>query len=127
MRIVRPSSSPARRRPRYPSSRGPALESLEGRALFAVTIEFDYSLDTNNFFGSAERRATLQAAANALAGRFGDQLAAIVPSGGNTWNAELFHPATDAPVNRANMVIPANTIRVFAGGRDMPPGVLGIG
>src|SRR5688500_7271120 len=68
------------------------LEPLEGRTLFAISIEFDYSLDDNNFF-TPERRALLQQAGDMLTSRFGDQLLAIEPGGGNTWTASIFDPS----------------------------------
>ena len=106
-----------------------AVEPLEGRTLFAVTVLIDYSLDTNGFFADANRRQILQAAADAIASRFGDQLSAINPNpdAGNTWSASVFHPGTTATVPLDNLVIPANTIRVFAGGAELGNSVLGIG
>src|SRR5687768_1095693 len=99
----------------------PRVEPLERRALLALTIQFDYSLDTNNFFDTSEKRAILQAAANSIVERFNDNLSAIVPGvpAGNTWKAILDHPATGGNVELNNLTIPANTLIVYAGGRQM--------
>lgn len=102
-----------------------ACEPLENRALFALTVQIDYSLDTNNFFDTPEKRALLQTAADTAVARYTDTLAAIVPSGTNTWKAILDHPANTGTTEMNNLTVPANTLLVFAGGRDMSS--LGIG
>src|SRR5688572_19931575 len=124
---------PARGSRRAPAATAPAnpfaIEPLEGRTLFAVTVLMDYSLDTQGFFADPNRRAILQAAADAIASRFGDQLTAINPNPGigNSWSASVFHPGTGADVDLNDLVVPANTIRVFAGGTELGSSILGIG
>ena len=93
-----------------------------------VTITFDYRFDANNFFsGHSDRQATLQAAANALQSRMADTLSAISPGGGNTWTATFSNPASGNPNNFTDLNVAANTIVIFAGGRNLPGNILGQG
>lgn len=92
-----------------------------------VGIQFDYTLDTNGFF-TAERKSLLEQAAHVFTDRFQDTLAAIpAAAGSDTWTAKFFNPATGAQDTKLNMVVPANTLIVFAGGRDFPDATLGQG
>src|SRR3954464_8536274 len=97
----------------------PEIVSLEGRSLLAVTFQIDYSLDTNNFFNTQAKRDLLQLAADVLAGRLDDTLQAIAPSGTNTWSARFTPPGTGTLQAVANLSAPANTIIIYAGGRDL--------
>jgi hypothetical protein len=105
-------------------TRTPLLESLERRTMF-VSVQIDYTFDTNNFFDTPEKRTLLQTAADTAVLRFADQLAAIEPSGTNTWKAIIDHPATSSNTEIPNLIVPANTLIVYAGGREMSS--LGIG
>jgi hypothetical protein len=98
-----------------------------GRA--QVVLQFDYSLDANNFFvGHPDRQLALQAAGQILAGRITDSLAPITPGGGNTWSAVFPNPATGSQITLTDLSIPANVIRVYAGGRALGTGgELGVG
>lgn len=94
----------------------------------AITIQIDYSYDTNNFFDTQLKKDLLQDAADTLANRLTDQLTAIVPDGSNTWTERFFNPATGLEVFVVNPTVPANTVVVYAGGRDMgDTGLLGQG
>jgi len=88
----------------------------------AVTIQLDYSYDTNNFFNTQLKRDLMQAAADTIASRLTDQLTAIVPGGANTWNEKFFSPATGGVVTIPNASIAANTMLVYVGGRDLGGG-----
>lgn len=114
----------ATRRNQQRMARSP--EVFESRALLAVTISFDYSKDANGFFSDASRKTVLEAAATQLTQRFNDTLSAITPSAGNTWTATFNHPATGASTSVSNPTIPADTIIVYAGGRNLGS-TLGIG
>lgn len=102
-------------------------EQLEDRALPSVSIQFNYSLDTNGFFSDTARRDLLTRAALLLTSKLNDTLSAITPSGTNTWTPEITHPATGARKTLTrNMQIPADKIIVYAGGRNLD-GFAGIG
>jgi hypothetical protein len=93
------------------------------------TIVIDYSLDTNNFFGSAgsPQRTTLETAASILTSRLSDTLTAINPiTNVDDWTADFLHPGTGASTSLPNLTIPQNTILVYAGGRNLS-GPLGQG
>jgi hypothetical protein len=118
-----PALTGARSR-RRSSLRWDQLEALEVRQVLAkVDIQFDYSMDTSGFFADASRKALLDLAAASFENRFTDNLAAIVPGGGNTWTAVIDSPSqldTNDPsrrlsVNIDNQTIAANTIRIYVG------------
>ena len=97
-----------------------------------VTIDIDYSLDTNNFFNSSTAngiaaRAALAAAADTYGDRLLDTLSAISPSGVNTWTPTLRHPVTGATANAPVTSIAANTVKLFAAGRAENAGTLAVG
>ena len=92
-----------------------------------LSIRFDYSMDSSGFFGSQERRNSLQFAANSIISKFSDPLTAIQPTGVNQWTAKFLNPATGSQDTRSNLVIPANEILIFAGARGLNSGELGRG
>ncbi|MBI2481807.1 MAG: hypothetical protein HYV60_25125, partial [Planctomycetia bacterium] len=79
----------------------------------------DYSLDTNNFFDSQLKKDLFQQAVDTVLAKLGDDLAAIMPSGRNSWVADLLHPGTGVSWTIANMQVAANEIVIFAGGREL--------
>ncbi|MEZ6193894.1 MAG: matrixin family metalloprotease [Phycisphaerales bacterium] len=102
----------------------------------AINIVFDYSLDTNNFFNTQAKRDVMDAAA-AVFEAFTDQLAAITPGTvynqgtanqfSDTWTASFTHPGTGSSYTVNNLSIAADTILVYAGGRNLPGSTLGEG
>src|SRR4051794_4005475 len=117
------ATRPARRAPQP----RPCLEPLESRTFLSVAIRLDYSLDASGFFTAhAQAKTVLQSAADQLTARLGDTLSAIVPGGGNTWSLRIDDPATGDTRNIDAPTIPADTIVVYAGSRDLG-GPLGIG
>ncbi|MEC9003128.1 MAG: matrixin family metalloprotease, partial [Planctomycetota bacterium] len=101
------------------------LEPLEDRRLLAVDIVFDYSLDTVGFFSAQERKDALERAAEVLEARLEDELTAITPGGSNTWTAVISHPETGNQHDVVDLTIPADTLLVFVGARNISN--LGIG
>lgn len=116
-------------RPRTAASRRarPAAEALESRLCLTVQFRFDYSHDTLGFFADPVRRQALQRVGETLSSVLGDSLSSIVPGGGNTWSATFNNPATGNPTSVANPTIPADTLVVYAGGRDLPGNTIGLG
>jgi hypothetical protein len=104
-----------------------SLEALEARDVPAITIQLDYSFDTNGFFADPTRRAVLQQAAADVAAHLDANLPALTPGGGNTWSARFFDPATGADVAVPNLTVAANTIVLFVGGRDLNGAEAGVG
>jgi len=100
-----------------------------------LTIQFDYSKDTNNFFGTtgSAQRNTLEAAATYLSSFLNAQsLAAITPTGtsttGDRWNSSPLDPSTGVSFNigtagapaSAGASIAANTVVIYVGGYNLP-------
>ena len=90
---------------------------LESREVPALTIQIDYSYDTGFFTNNPAARAVIEKVASDLGNSITSNLAAITPSGSNTWNATFYNPATGSQVSVANPTIGANTIRVYVGAR----------
>ncbi|MDB5389405.1 MAG: Calx-beta protein [Planctomycetaceae bacterium] len=104
------------------------IESLEARQVpTALTIQIDYSYDTNQFFDTQAKKDLLQSVADMYSARITDDLLAINPSGNNTWNALFTNPATGTQTSVHNLVVPTDTIVLYAGGRDLSQGTLGVG
>ncbi len=103
------------------------FERLERRDLLSINIRFDYSMDEHGFFDDPLRRDILELAAETFEDRLGGFLSEIKPSGGNTWEIAIEHPATGEDTSRANLHIRENEVLVFAGGRDLEGNTLGRG
>ncbi|OWK43202.1 matrixin family metalloprotease [Fimbriiglobus ruber] len=97
------------------------VDSLEDRLVPSLTIQFDYSHDTNGFFNDPARRADLQLAADTLASQITTTLPAITPNAaaGNTWNAVFPDPSTGATDETPNLTVPQGTIIVYVGGNTL--------
>ena len=87
----------------------------------AINIEFDYSLDRPfPFFDTQEKKDVLEAAAAVYEPLVTDHLAAIMPSGSNSWQLSIPNPSTGGLSLQLNQSIPEDTIRIFVGGRHFP-------
>ncbi len=95
----------------------------------AINIQFDYSLDTNNYFGSSGsiQRTILESAGTLFASNLNDSLAAITPDLTNSYDATFFHPATGDQHSVTDLVVAADTLIIFAGGRSLSGPTLGQG
>lgn len=95
----------------------------------AISIQFDYTYDSNNFFSGANvgRRSLLNAAAQVFTTPLSDSLTAITPSGSNTWSALFDNPSTGAALSLSNLSIGANTVVVFVGAQSLGGSTLGYG
>src|SRR3954454_24793038 len=121
--------------PRRPTR---AAEPLEPRTLFAaaptagapaaspallaqptVHVLIDYSLDDNHFFDTQQKKDLLQQAADSVVQWFKDELLAINPSGGDSWEVVFDDPAQGNRHVERNLTVPAGEVLLFAGGRDM--------
>jgi hypothetical protein len=92
----------------------------------AISIQFDYSYDASGMFNNPAAVAALQEAASAFQ-PFTDTLAAINPSGSNNWDARFTNPSTGGEASLANPTIPANTLVVYVGARNLGGSTLGQG
>lgn len=105
----------------------PVPEPLEHRLCLTIHFQFDYSRDVLGFFDDPARRESLERAGDTLTSLLADSLSPINPGGLNTWTADFDDPATGLPTTAVNLSIPADTLLVYAGGRDLDGSTLGIG
>lgn len=104
------------------------FEALEDRTLPSITIQISYAYDTSGFFtNNPTARATLQLAATDFASAINTSLAAIAPSGTNTWDESFYNPANGQIVTVNNPSIAANTIVVYAGARTLGSSQVSVG
>lgn len=117
--------------PGQPSSATPAPVFMRRVTLLALTtgifvaadasalvIDFNYDFDSTGFFASQERRDRLEDAAQLFSG-FGDDLDAIQPGGADHWSADFWNPGTGSLASVADLAVPADSLTVFVGARDM--------
>jgi hypothetical protein len=95
---------------------------LEERLTPAITIQIDYRFDSLGFFNDPARRIILQTAADTIAARLNDSLTAIVPAGADTWSASFSEPDNGSLASLPNLLLPADTILLFVGARNLPSG-----
>lgn len=101
----------------------------------AITLSIDYSFDGGYFTGAgdaATRKAALEAAASDLEAILTDSITAITPP--PVPDVAFFsitgtNPGTGAAgfTFDTDPTIAANTLRIYAGGTSLAPGVLGVG
>jgi hypothetical protein len=118
---------------------------LAGEPASAITIQLDYTYDTNNFFApGSQARASLTAAAGFFSNILNDTFSAItVPdpypstypgSDGVVswiWTRNFNHPSTNNPVvvthQTPGLTLAADSYVVYAGARNLSGNTLGIG
>ncbi len=92
-------------------------------AAHAIKIELRYDYDTAGFFTThPQAKIALRKVADYYETLFHDSLLPIngaTYGAGNTWKADFFHPGTGVYVGIPNLVVPADTLIVFAGGRNL--------
>jgi|GEM_PF-3212929 len=110
-----------------PHREPPVFEALEPRTLLSVSINVDYTFDTNGFFDDAGRRDVIEAAADYLGSLLNDSLRAITPSGPNDWSIQFTNPATGTTAEVDNPTIGEDELLLFVGGRDLGGDTLGLG
>lgn len=101
---------------------------LGGQQAHAVSIVFDYGYDSNNFFDTQAKKDVLEAAGGFFSSRLNDSLSAIDSAGNNHFNANFYNPGgTGALITINDFDVAANTLTVFAGGREIAGSTIGIG
>ncbi|MFO0957964.1 MAG: hypothetical protein U0800_11135 [Isosphaeraceae bacterium] len=113
-------STPSARRLR----RMPEVEGLERRDCPTIALAFDYRYDSAGFFNDPARRAALERAGQTYSSLLNDRLAAITPSGSNSWSIAFENPATGATATLNNQPIAADTLWIFAGARPLTGSIL---
>lgn len=93
----------------------------------AIYVNFDYSLDTSNFFAANPAAvAALEAAGQFFETRLTDTLDPIASGGVNHFNAIASNPATGLTTTFNDYSVAADTLVVFVGSRNLG-GSLGLG
>lgn len=100
--------------------------ALAASSAQAITIEFDYTYDTGNFFTSAH-----QSIMNSIATEFGtrltDSLAAITVGGGNSFQPNVGLVTGQTTTLAPSQSIPEDTLRIFVGARALSGSTLAEG
>ncbi|MBK1792282.1 hypothetical protein [Persicirhabdus sediminis] len=101
----------------------PTLFTLLGLTIPAAAIDIviDYTYDTTNFFDTQEKRDAIEAVADFYGEIITDELAAIDPSlfPSYIWRITFADPLTGDSIVLENPSIPANTIIIYVGGKDL--------
>lgn len=84
------------------------------QAVSAITINFDYTYDTSNFF-TAERINVMQSASNQISSRINDNLTAINSNGLNQFNANFSAPDGSGAVTVNGINVATDTLTVYVG------------
>ncbi len=93
-----------------------------------LTFTIDYSQDSNNFFNTQAKKDSFQAAANYVTSFVANtNLSGITPGSGNTWDTLISNPGSGSTTTFPDLTIAANTIVIYAGGRDLGGSTLGLG
>lgn len=101
--------------------------SLQARGM---KIELNYDYDTHGFFERPGAREAMRAVADFFESIIDDRLLEIDPAQhGGSWTALIFNPAAPfgnhATLQIPNLVVPADTIVIFAAGADISPAGVG--
>jgi hypothetical protein len=102
----------------------PALMLAFASCSQALTIEIRYELTGSQFYNQPGAKEALRTAADFYQKLITDQLGAINPAQykGATWTPTYAHPNTGAEVAmtaQANLVVPADTIIIYAGSMNL--------
>lgn len=100
------------------------LEPLDCR-LNPVNIRYNFSLDTGNLFQNQAAKDALQRATDAILPKLQDNLAAIVPSGGNQLNVTFYNPVSNGMLSGPVQNIPENELVVYVTSGDIGDSELG--
>jgi hypothetical protein len=92
----------------------------------AIIIELRYDYDSQGFFNQAGSKEALRAVADFYERILSDSLTAIVSSESNTWTPIFNHPGTGADQTIPGLIVPADTIIIYVGGRNLPESTRGI-
>ncbi|MCK9605443.1 MAG: matrixin family metalloprotease [Methylomonas sp.] len=103
------------------------LMGLGSSSAQAITLNIDYSFDSNNFFNDQIRRDIFEAAADFYETSIRDNLLAISSTGSNRFNAIFDRPDTGFEQTINGFDVAANTMTIFVGGQNLAGTTLGVG
>ena len=95
----------------------------------AITIKIDYTYDTSDFFNTPTKKTAIEAVAKFYGDLIKDNLLRIDATQfpGSSWTAETFHPTTGGALSIPGLIVPADTIIVYVGARNLSGSTLGVG
>lgn len=99
-------------------------ELLERRDCPTIALAFDYRYDSAGFFNDPARRAALERVGQTYSSLLNDQIAAISPTGGNSWNVTFEDPSSGNTARINNPSVPVDTLLIFAGARPFAGSIL---
>ena len=103
------------------------VSMLVSSAAMSLTLDFDYTYDSNNFFSAANSKSALNAAGSYFESILQDDLTAISSGGANHFDAVFANPGDGSIVTLNDYSVAANTLTIFVGGRSLGGGTLGQG
>jgi Matrixin len=85
----------------------------------ALTIQIDYTYDTNNFFNTQVKKDAIEAVAKFYGDLIQDNLLRIDPADFDqaSWTAKPINPTTGSQISIPDLVVPADTMIVYVGSR----------
>lgn len=112
----------------------PAKFLLVGLSLLqpasSVEIELRYEYDTSGFFNQPGSKEAMRVCADFFENILTDSLseinAAATGKPQNSWAARPVHPSAGTTLNLENLVVPADTLIIFLGARDLSGGTTGV-
>mgnify|MGYP000521138031 CR=1 FL=1 len=100
---------------------------LAGQQAHAISIEFNYDYDSNNFFSTQVKKDVLESAAGFFENRISDNLTAINSSGINHYNAVFSNPGDGSEETITDFSVATDTLLVYAGGQTLEGSTIGQG
>ncbi|YCM42840.1 hypothetical protein V2O64_16145 [Verrucomicrobiaceae bacterium 227] len=92
----------------------------------SIEIELRYDYDTSGFFDQPGAKEAMRVCADFFENKITDSLTEINAGATgkpqNSWAARPKHPATGETVNIENLIVPADTLIIFLGARDLSGG-----
>ncbi|MEM8866635.1 MAG: matrixin family metalloprotease [Verrucomicrobiota bacterium] len=91
-------------------------------ALHSITIDLNYTYDTNGFFDQEGSKEAMRAVADYFESRINDNLLAIDQDSfgmSASWSARFTHPGTGATQSIPGLVVPEDTLVIYVGGRSL--------
>ena len=86
----------------------------------SIEIDLRYDYDTSGFFNQPGAKEAMRVCADFFENILTDSLSEIdAVSSGNSWEARPAHPSTGATLRLKDLVVPADTIIIYLGARDL--------
>jgi len=96
----------------------------------SIEIDLRYEYDTGGFFEQPGSKEAMRVCADFFENILTDSLseinAAATGKVQNSWEARPKHPATGNTLILANLIVPADTLIIYLGGRDLSGGTAGL-